>query len=104
MRTLYQKEKLDNLLQEMKSNGLSILGISGMRLTGKSSKHGYTIAYSGNENTHTNGVGIINENKIAKSMMGFWPISDRIIMLKIEAKPFNIAVNPSLCTNTGPQR
>ena len=56
------------------------------------SKHGYTIVYSGNENTHTNGIGIIIENKIAKSMMGFWPISDRIIMLKVEAKTFNITV------------
>ena len=74
--------------------GLSILGISEMRWTetGKLSKHGYTIVYSGKENTHTNGVEIIIENKIAKSMMGFWPISDRIIMLKLEAKPFNIAV------------
>ena len=25
-------------------------------------------------------------------MMGFWPILDRIIMLKLKAKPFNIAV------------
>ena len=90
-----QKGKLDYLLQEMKSIGLSILGISEMRWTetGKLSKYGYTIVYSGNENTHTNGVGFIIKNKIAKSMMGFWPISDRIIMLlQIEAKPFNIAV------------
>ena len=27
-----------------------------------------------------------------KSMMGFWAISDRVIMMKREAKPFNINV------------
>ena len=32
------------------------------------------------------------ENSVAKSMMGFWAISDRVIMMKLEAKPFNIYV------------
>ena len=30
--------------------------------------------------------------RVAKSMMGFWAISDRVIMMKLEAKPFNINV------------
>ena len=32
------------------------------------------------------------KNSVAKSMMGFWAISDRVIMMKLEAKPFNINV------------
>ena len=35
---------------------------------------------------------IIMKNSVAKSMMGFWAISDRVIMMKLEAKPFNINV------------
>ena len=47
--------------------------------------------YSGREK-HRNGVGIVMKNSVAKSMMGFRAISDRVIMMKIEAKPFNINV------------
>ena len=32
------------------------------------------------------------KNSVAKSMMGFWAISDRVIMMKLEAKPVNINV------------
>ena len=32
------------------------------------------------------------KNSVAKSMMGFWAISDRVIMMKLEVKPFNINV------------
>ena len=32
------------------------------------------------------------KNSVAKSMMGFWTISDRVIMMKLEAKAFNINV------------
>ena len=39
-----------------------------------------------------NGVGIVMKNSVAKSMVGFWAISDRVIMMKLEAKPFNIYV------------
>ena len=39
-----------------------------------------------------NGAEIVMKNSVAKSMMGFWAISDRVIMIKLEAKPFNINV------------
>ena len=32
------------------------------------------------------------KNSVAKSMMGFWAISDRVIKMKLEAKPFYINV------------
>ena len=47
--------------------------------------------YSDVEN-HRNTVGIAMKNSVAKSMMGFWAISDRVIMMKLEAKPFNINI------------
>ena len=47
--------------------------------------------YSGRENRR-NGVGIVMKDRVAKSMMGFWAISERVIMMKLEAEPFNINV------------
>ena len=47
--------------------------------------------YSGGEN-YRNGVGIVMKNSAAKSKMVFWAISDRVIMMKLEAKPYNINV------------
>ena len=43
--------------------------------------------YSGGED-HKNGVGIILRNEVAKSLIG--PISDRVVMVTLQAKPFNI--------------
>ena len=93
-RTLYQKGKLANFFQEIKQIGISILGISEVRWldTGQLSKNEYTVVYSGNCEKHTNGVGIIMTSEIAKSMIGFWPISDRAMLTKLDAKPFKIAV------------
>ena len=47
--------------------------------------------YSGGENDR-NGVDIVMKNSVAKSLMGFWAISGRVIMMKLEAKPININV------------
>ena len=68
VRTLYQKGKLANIIQEIKQIGISILGISEVRWldAGQLSKNGYTVVYSGNCEKHTNGVGIIMTNEIAK--------------------------------------
>ena len=37
-------------------------------------------------------MGILMKNNIARSMLGFWAISERVIMLKLQAKPFNINI------------
>ena len=52
-------------------------------------KDDYIMIYSGGE-YHKNGVGIILRNEVAKPMIGYWPISDRVVMVKLQAKPFNI--------------
>ena len=72
---------------------LDILGIAETHWTEEEKiiQENHTMIYSGGEN-HRNGVGIVMKNTVAKSMMGFWAISDRVIMMKLEAKPFNINV------------
>ena len=93
IRTLYQAGKLDNLLLEMVDLKMDILGIVETRWTenGVIRKDNYTMIYSGGQN-HQYGVGIVMANNIAQSMLGYWPVCERIIMCKIQAKPFNIVI------------
>ena len=88
--TLYQPGKFKNLIQEMQNVNLDILGIAETHWTeeGKIIQEIHTMIYSGGEK-HRNGVGIVMKNSVAKSMMAFWAISDRVIMMKLEAKSFN---------------
>ena len=93
VKTLYQAGKFENLIQEMQNMNLDILEIAETHWTeeGKIIQENHTMIYSGGEN-HRNGVGIVMKSSVAKSMMGFWALSDRVIMMKLEAKPFNINV------------
>ena len=70
---------------------INILGLSEIRWTGsgKIQKEQHTILYSGGHN-HTRRVGIIIKKNINKAVLGYWPVSDRIIIMKIQGKPFNI--------------
>ena len=91
VRTLHQSGKLNNALREMKALELDILGIAEYRWTnsGKIVKDDFTFIFSGGQ-SHRHGVGLIMKNSIAKSLSGFWPVSDRIIIAKLISKPFNI--------------
>jgi len=91
VRTLYQAGKFDSILQEMDRLKLDILGLSETRWTddGKISRDEHTMLYSGGED-HQSGVGVIMKNSIAKSLLGYWPISDRVMLVKLQGKPFNI--------------
>ena len=93
VRTLYQPGKFENLIQEMQNMNMDIQGLAETHWTeeGKIIQENRTMIYSGGEK-HRNGVGIVIRKSAAKSMMGFWAISDRVIMMKLEAKPFNINV------------
>ena len=81
VRTLYQAGKLDNLIQEMENMRLDILGISETHWVeeGKSIKENHTLIYSGGKE-HRKRVGILMKNYIARSMLGFWAISERVIL------------------------
>ena len=93
VQTLHQAGKYDNICKEMDSLNLDILGMSEVRWTesGKYSKKGKTMVYSGGEN-HQYGVGIMMTQEIASSMIGFWPMSDRMILMKLQGKPFNVNI------------
>ena len=91
VRTLYQPWKLDNLIQELKHMKKDIKRIAETRWaeTGKVVKVDYPIIYSGGED-HKKGVWIILRKEVANSLIGYWLKSDRVVMVKLQAKPFNI--------------
>ena len=58
---------------------------------GKVPLEGFSYIYSGGDK-HEHGVGFIVKPSVEKSILGHWPVSKRNIMLKLKAKPFDIAI------------
>ena len=93
VRSLCQKGKLENVKLEMERLKVQILGISETRWTksGSFKTEDYTMYYSGGDD-HERRVGILLNKTVANSVTGFWPVSDRIALVKLKAKPFNISI------------
>ena len=90
---MWQPGKLDNIIQEMEDMRLDILGVCETRWTGSGiiQRANHNMIYAGGE-SHARGVGIIMGKNIAKSSKGYWTVSNRIILLKLAAKPFDINI------------
>ena len=93
VRTLDKAGNIDNVKKEMERMKVDILGLSEVRWTGdgKINEDNKIIVYSGGAK-HERGVGVMMTKQVGEAMMGFWPVSDRIIMVKIKAASFNINV------------
>ena len=93
VRTLYKPGRYENLKAEMIDMKLDILGVCETRWTdnGRIDDKDNVMIYSGGEK-HMYGVGILMKKSIANSMIGFWPVSDRVIMMKLNGSPFNINI------------
>ena len=94
IRTGYQSGKLANIEKEMERLKIDIMGIAELRWPGAGeiiTGEGNKVLYSGGE-TPNRGVGIIMKRIIANKLIGCWPVSDRIIMMKLKGTPFNINV------------
>ena len=80
-------------MQEMNRLNIDMLGLSEVKRTenGRITRDKYTMIYSGRDE-RKNGVGIILRKKIANSIIGYWPVSDRIIMVKIRGQPLNVNI------------
>ena len=48
----------------------------------------YTMIYSGGEEYKT-WINIFSENRVANSFKGYWPVLDRVILVKIKGQRFN---------------
>lgn len=93
IRTMLQKGKIENIKTEMKRLKINILGLSEVRWKGAGtfSTDGFTMIYSGGEQ-HQKGVGIILDPETAKSVENYWPVSDRVVAIKLQGKPFDIGI------------
>ena len=93
VRTLYQKGKLINVQREQKRLKSDILGLSEIRWksAGKINSEDTTFVYSGGD-SHSRGVGLILSKEVAAALIGYWAISDRILVAKIQGRPFNIYI------------
>ena len=89
VRTMRTNGKLEIIEREMMRLGISCLGLSETRWTGVGhflSDAGSTVIYSGAEE-HKHGVGLILNGSTAKAMMGYNPIRDRILTVRLAAEP-----------------
>ena len=90
VRTVLQKGKLENIKKEMARLKLNILGLSEMRWKGAG-----TITSGTNKLVYSGGAeheGILFDQATSKSLKGFWSLSDRVLLVKIEGKPFDINI------------
>ena len=92
VRSMYEG-KLEMVVNEMQRYALDLVGISELRLKERGHmalQDDYKIHFSGNDTAKRNGVDIICRKKMVSSVLGYNPISDRIMTLRISAKPMNI--------------
>ena len=82
--------KLEVVKNEMKRLELDILGTSEMKWTGQGyfTSDSHTVYYSGKN--RVTGTAFIVKNNIARAVTGYNPVSDRVISLRLSAKPCNI--------------
>ena len=94
VRTLYQGGQLENGTQEMGRLDVNIFGLRETRWTNSGSMqiYDYKIIYSGGDK-HEQCVGIILDKERSKSLMGYWAISDRVLLVKLKGHPSNISIS-----------
>ncbi|XP_042875171.1 craniofacial development protein 2-like [Penaeus japonicus] len=93
VRSMYQG-KLDIVKKEMEANNCDIVGISELKWTDKGyfRSEDFTVYYSGHESNRTRGVAIICNKMVANAVLGFNPLNDRIMTLRIQCKPINVTI------------
>ena len=93
VRTLFQSGKMDQVLREMRAYHLNILGVSEMRWSGQGClRSDMTVLYSGHNEQHTDGVGIILSKVAARALVGWKPVNERIITARFNTKLAKVTV------------
>ncbi|XP_039276069.1 craniofacial development protein 2-like [Nilaparvata lugens] len=95
VKTMSQGGKVHNAIQEMTHMELSIMGVSEMRWPGSGSLNiqDHRVYYSGTDNgRHELGVGFIMIKEVAKCVNNVVPVSSRVILVQLKAKPVNINI------------
>ena len=91
VRTLNQPGKLECILAEASRLTVDILGMA--ELTWTNSGKCITDDHVLDTRQNMHGEGILLTQKVAKSMMGFHVTSDRVLVVRLASKLFNIVIN-----------
>ena len=88
-----QPGKLENVKLEMKRLNVNILGLGETRWksVGISASDNCNFIHSGGQK-HEKGVGMLLDEDVSKCLLGYWTISDRVMLVKIKGRPFNMAI------------
>jgi len=96
VRTMFEAGKLAQVTRELRQYKLNILGVSGTRWTALESlktSTGETVLFSGREdNNHREGVAIILQSGVEKSLLEWKPISSKIIKARFCGRRTNFSV------------
>ena len=94
VRTMHQEGKLENIVLETKRMGIDIMGLAEVRWlqSGKVVCNDHTLIYSGHKKYHKHGVGLLLSKVVSKSVLGYCALSDRILLVRIHGKPFNLSI------------
>ena len=91
---MYQAGKLENIALETKRMGIDIMCLAEVRWlqSGKIVCNDHTLIYSGHKKDHKHGVGLLLSKVVSKSVLWYCALSDRILLVRIHGKPFNLSI------------
>ena len=90
----HQPGKLECITREDSRLKLDVIGLSEVRWknAGRCATDEHVMIYSGHKTEHKHRVGVLPSKQVAKSMMRFHALSDRILIVKIASKPLNLVI------------
>ena len=92
VQTLWATGKLELLRNEIKRFRYDIVGISEVRWTGKGETSNRDFIWSGEDKTHVRGIGMLLSDRARKALIGYNPVSSRVITARFDAAPCKITV------------
>ena len=95
VRTMRSVGKLEMVEHEMSRLNVRCLGLAETRWTGKGhflTDSGCTVVYSGNDKLKAAGVAVLLDRGLGKSLLGYNPISERILTIRLAAHPWNVTL------------
>ena len=93
VRTILHSGKIENVKLEMKRLNVNILGLGETRWKNAeiSILDNCTFIHSGGQR-QKRGVGMLLDEEISKCLLGYWTISDTVMLVKIKGHPFDMAI------------
>ncbi len=95
VRKLKEIGKLHAICNEMDRYNLQILGICETNWNGKGSfttVSQHSVLFSGKEDGYSHGIAVILSKETKKTLIGYSPINDRILKVRLQAKPYNVSI------------